>query len=58
MAEDAHLTIDEVSPEGKPLLPISNANTFIHQCGFVVRDNVPISIINWNKPAKREMKIL
>ena len=54
MPDDAHLTIVEVSPLGVPFLPIKNANTFIHQCGFVVRDNVPISIINWNKPAKRD----
>ena len=54
MAEDAHLTIELVSPDGKPLLPRANANTFVHQCGVIVKDNVPISVREWNKPAKVE----
>ena len=44
-----HLPIDVVSLEGRPLEPKKNANTFIHQCGVVVRDNVPISIQEWQK---------
>ena len=54
MAEDAHLTIEVVSPDGKPLLPRANANKFVHQCGVIVRDNVLISVQEWNKPAKVE----
>src|SRR5664279_1541068 len=52
MAEDAHLPIELVYPEGKPLLPKANANKFVHQCGVIVRDNVPISVREWNKPTK------
>ena len=33
---------------------MTNANKFVHQCGVVVRDNVAISIQEWNKPKKLE----
>ena len=49
LGDDVHLPIDVVSPEGRPLEPKKNANKFIHQCGVVVRDNVPISIQEWLK---------
>ena len=52
MDKDAHLIIQEVGPEGKPLEPKKNATSFIHRAGVVVRDNVPISIQEWTKPAK------
>jgi len=54
MAADAHLPIEVVSPEGKPLLPKANAIKFVHQCGVVVRDLVPISTREWNKPKGSE----
>ena len=50
MAEDAHLRIEVVYPEGKRLEPKANANKFVHQCGVIVRDNVPISVQEWQKP--------
>ena len=48
------LRIEVVDPEGRPLLPANNATKFVHQCGVVVRDNVPISIPLWYKPANPE----
>jgi hypothetical protein len=42
-------TIEEVSPEGQPIAPYRTKNKFIHQCGVVVRDIVPISCQEWNK---------
>ena len=54
MAEDAHLRIEVVSPEGKPLEPKTNASKFVHQCRVIVRDTIPISVQEWNKPAKVE----
>ena len=36
------------------MLPKANANKFVHQCGVIVGDNVPISVREWNKPAKVE----
>jgi len=36
------------------LLPKQNATKFVHQCGVVVRDNIPISTPLWYKPANPE----
>ena len=52
MDKDTHLIIELVGAEGRPLEPKNNAFTFVHQAGVVVRDTVPISIQEWNKPAK------
>ena len=52
MTDGVHLTIELVSADGKPLLPKANANTFVSQCRVIVRDNLPINIREWNKPAK------
>ena len=56
MGKHAHLTIEFVNPEGKPVLPKANAVTFVHQCGVVVRNNVPICIQEWNQPKKEGME--
>jgi hypothetical protein len=45
-----HLPIEEVSRLGEPLLPIANAKAFINQCRVIVRENIPITIREWNKP--------
>jgi hypothetical protein len=34
--------------------PEANARAFVAQCGIIVRDNVPISIQEWNKLKKDE----
>ena len=49
MGTYAHFRIDVVSADGKPLEPPKSASKFVHQCGVVVRDNVPISLQEWNK---------
>ena len=54
MAANAHLPIEVVGPDGKPLLPRANAIKFVHQCGVVVRDRVHISIREWIKPKASE----
>ena len=41
---------------GKPVLPKKNVTTFVHQCGVVVRNNVPICIQEWNQPKKEGME--
>ena len=48
-----HLIIEVVSSQGKPLLPETNANKFVHQCGVVVRDNVAISVQEWQAEKAR-----
>jgi hypothetical protein len=52
MAKDAHLQIEEVSTQAKPLLPKANTAEFVSQCGYIARDNIPITIQKWHKPAK------
>ena len=48
-------TIEEVSPEGQPIAPKQTRDKFIHQCGVIVRDSIPISIQEWNK--KKDSKV-
>ena len=50
MAASAHYTITEISPTGEPLEPIKVAKKFVKQCGVMVRDRVPITVREWNKP--------
>jgi hypothetical protein len=49
MGEHEHLIVEEVSPDGEPLLPKKNTNEFVTQCRVLVRDNILISIQEWNK---------
>ena len=49
-----HLTIDAISTNGEPVLPILNARVFVRQCGVIVRENIPINIQEWNKLKKDE----
>ncbi|KAK1627238.1 hypothetical protein QYE76_001553 [Lolium multiflorum] len=49
-------TIEVVdSATGKPLEPEKNATKFINQCGAVVRDNVSITVQEWNEPKKARL---
>jgi len=49
LGENERFTIEQVDPDGKPTVPKRTQDRFIHQCGVVVRDSVPISIQEWNK---------
>ena len=57
MAAGEHLTIDAVSHTGQPTAPKKSADAFRSQCGVVVRNDIPISIQEWNKPAKAEDRL-
>ncbi|KAK1618527.1 hypothetical protein QYE76_024044 [Lolium multiflorum] len=49
-------TIDVVDEEtGRPLEPSKNATKFVAQCGAVVRDNVSITVQEWNEPKKARL---
>ena len=50
MGENERFMIEEIAADDKPTAPKWTANRFIRQCGVVVRDNIPISIQEWNKP--------
>ena len=54
MPADVRFSIDLVSPQGQPLEPKEAANAFTSQCGVIVRDKVPITTRNWNKPGKKK----
>ena len=55
MRQDERFTIEEVGRDGQPIAPKRSRDTFIHQCGVVVRDSVPISIQEWNKKKDPEV---
>ena len=55
MRQDERFTIEEVGRDGQPIAPKRSRDTFIHQCGVIVRDNVPISIQEWNKKKDPEV---
>jgi hypothetical protein len=50
LVENERFTIKEITADGKPTAPKRTADRFISQCGVVVRDSIPISIQEWNKP--------
>ena len=50
MSANQRFTIEVVNENGEPIAPRENARLFVSQCGVIVRDNVPISIQEWNKP--------
>jgi hypothetical protein len=54
MTAGEHLKIETVSHNGQPTAPKKAADAFKNQCGVVVRNHIPISIQEWNKPAKVE----
>ena len=56
MKQGETCTIEVVdSATGKPLEPHKNATKFISQCGAVVRDNVSITVQEWNEPKKARL---
>ena len=44
---EGRFVISEVSTTGEPLLPQDHAKKFVNHCGFLVRDNVGISVREW-----------
>src|SRR5664279_1671686 len=54
MASREHLIIESVFHTGKPAHPKKTATKFRNQCGVIVRDLIPISVQEWNQPAKEE----
>ena len=50
MGDGIKFNIDEVAEDGEPIAPVNNVRKFINQCGVIVRDNIPITIREWNKP--------
>ena len=55
LSANQKLTIDVVSPDGKPLEPTQHATKFINQCGVIVRDMIPITVQEWHEPKKARL---
>ena len=49
------MSIDEVSIKGKPEKPDGISIKYIAQCGFLVKDMVPITVAEWNEPKKKNI---
>ncbi|KAK1650169.1 hypothetical protein QYE76_067974 [Lolium multiflorum] len=47
--------ITHIAKDGKPIAPEKGAKAFIAQCGVLVRDHVPITVREWNKPKGLEL---
>ena len=47
---DEKFTITAIAADGLPIEPKLTKDTFYAQCTVIVRDNIPISIKQWNKP--------
>ena len=50
MKDGQRVIIDIVSADGEPLEPLECCRKYINQCGVSVRDLVPITFQEWNKP--------
>ena len=44
-----------VAADGEPIAPTDVKQKFVKQCGVVVRDFVPITVQEWNKPKDRDL---
>lgn len=47
-------TITAVSDEGGPLAPECVKTTLVNQCGYLVRENIPISYPHWKRNSKTD----
>ena len=54
MQDHERFRIEDVAEDGKPTAPEVVANKFVAQCGVIVRDLIPITIRNWNRPANAD----
>uniref|UniRef100_A0A0E0F4G3 Uncharacterized protein n=1 Tax=Oryza meridionalis TaxID=40149 RepID=A0A0E0F4G3_9ORYZ len=43
----------EIALDGKPVAPVGIGQKFVNHCGWVVRDNIPISIVYWRRTRSR-----
>ena len=46
------MSIAEVANDGRPVKPEEIYTKYVGQCGVLVRDTIPITIAEWNKPKK------
>ena len=46
------MAIECVAADGRPAQPVEKYRKWVAQCGVLVRDTIPITIAEWNKPIK------
>ena len=46
---EGHTTITSLHPDGEPMSPKGAKTTVVNQCGYYVRENIPISFRLWKK---------
>ena len=51
LKEGVKYNIEAFKPNGEPLAPKKIADKFVRQCGVLVKDQLPISLQEWRKPA-------
>ena len=54
MQDHERFRIEDVAVDGRPTAPEVVATKFVAQCGVIVRDLIPITIRNWNRPANAD----
>ena len=52
------LSIDVIAANGKPIEPKEHAVKFVSQCGVLARDNIPITVQEWNEPKKNRPGVI
>ena len=50
MGDHERYHLEVIREDGRPLAPAKHVVHFISQCGVVVRDHIPITVRDWNKP--------
>ena len=57
LRQDERFTITAITNDGQPIEPRRTKEAFSAQCGAIVRDIIPISIRQWNKPKNEEPQV-
>src|SRR3954468_12159588 len=57
LSSDERFEIIAIAPDGQPIEPIRTKKAFVSQCGVLVRDKIPISIQQWNKPKNEDPEV-
>ena len=50
MGDQERYRIEKVAEDGTPIAPPDVAKKIVKQCGVIVRDYIPITVREWNKP--------
>jgi hypothetical protein len=57
LGPDEKFTITGIRNDGEPIEPSRTKDAFAAQCGVLVRDFIPISIHQWNKPKSEDPEV-